>query len=859
VEKPSAAVGARRLPSAPAELRAVSVAFVLAAAGLALTRAGANEGPRLHVVGAVWILAALWAAAEALPVHVELRREAVSFSLTTIPLLVGLYTLGAGALVAARLVGSAVALIGHRRQRPFKLAVNLSVIWLETAVALTVFRIVAPTHGAGVGTWPAAVAATLAGAVACSLSLAAAISLYQRRWEAPLAATMLAVLVDSLVETSLGVVALTLLVDQPVSLLPFGVVAALTLASYRLYAASRAERNHLQQLYDFAGLMNHAVLDGQVTATLITQVAELMHAESACILLTESDGTLLRVTADGDAGLQTGHGGPIVRSIHADVHALGAPTFLSSAQASAVAATDGPAAERAAREALAAPLVGSSGPLGTLVVADRSGRARRFQPSDLRRLAALAGHASVALENNNRLVETLRLKADENEYQSLHDSLTGLPNRKLFFDRLAEAIAAGDQVAVLLLDLDRFKEVNDTLGHHSGDLLLQHVATELRHAVRTTDVVARLGGDEFAVLLSAMNDEETARSIAGSVVQLFDRPFPIQDILIDVGVSVGIAMSPRDGNDPATVMQRADVAMYTAKRDQTGVETYSVGRDQNSPERLRFVGELRRAVNGRELEVYYQPQIDLFTAEVIGVEALARWRHPTRGMIPSDEFIAMAEQTGLIHTLTEFVLETALDQTKTWQRAGWDLRLSVNLSARNLLQRSLVEMVAAMLRKHDVPADRVCFEVTESALMTDTRVATETLVKMAKLGLTVGIDDFGMGHSSLAYIKHLPVGELKVDKSFVRSMVEDRRADAIVQMILQLGRSLDISVMAEGVEDAPTRDRLIALGCPAGQGYLFGRPMPAEDMTAWLERQAGDPACPVYPLDQARRKTATSA
>jgi diguanylate cyclase (GGDEF)-like protein len=489
-------------------------------------------------------------------------------------------------------------------------------------------------------------------------------------------------------------------------------------------------------------------------------------------------------------------------------------------------------------------LTGGSGLIGTLVVADRSGQVRGFGQDDLRLFATIANHASVSLENH-RLVDRLRDKAAESEHQSLHDSLTGLPNRVLFARHLEEAVRDGAAAAVLLLDLDRFKEVNDTLGHHNGDLLLQQVGTRLRATLRRGDVIARLGGDEFAVLLPDIHGEHAALQVARGIVELLEQPFAIGDMSVDVGGSIGIAVAPRDGVDPVTLVQRADVAMYTAKADQTGVEMYHPERDGYSPERLMLVSDLRRAVQEHELEVHYQPQVDLVTGAVVGVEALLRWHHPTRGTVHPDEFISIAEHTGLIRPLSLFVLDQALARSHHWRSAGGPLRVSVNLSARNLLQPTLTDDVAALLLRHDVPAGGLCLEVTESSIMGDPRRTAATLDALRDLGVTISVDDFGMGQSSLAYLKRLPVGEIKVDKSFVLSMLADRSDEAIVGTVLDLARNLGIPVVAEGVEDDATRDRLCAMGCPAAQGYLFGRPMPDEELRAWLaERDAERPDDP---------------
>ena len=810
----------RRVAGLTASLVAVSLAAtVLLLPGLhALT----------HVPGVgVWTLAIAFALAEALPVHFEHRREAVSITLTTVPLLVGLFAVAPVALITAHLLGTTAVLVVRRRQKVLKLTMNLASFWVQTIVSVIVFRALGH-NSVGPESWPGVLVAVLAGDAAQTVVLTSAICLYQRRWEGSLRATAVVSSIAAVVQTSVGLVAVSLLLSQPAALLPLAVVTALVLLSLRTHRALGERHRELGQLYEFTSAMGDAQLDGRVLTTLLVEARDLMHAERAWLYLDDGDGGLLSTSTASPTG-ELERAGDVADDIHYAAHAAARPIVIS--------ATDTfhrdvlLAAE--AVDLLIAPLAGSSGPIGTLVVADRSGEVRGFGVDDARLFATLANHASVSLENN-RLVERLREKARESEHQSLHDALTGLPNRVLFARRLGDALRSGSAAAVLLLDLDRFKEVNDTLGHHNGDLLLQQVGNRLRKTLRTGDVIARLGGDEFAVLLPDIHGEQAALQAGRGIIELLEQPFVIGDMSVDVGASIGIAVAPRDGADPVTLVQRADVAMYTAKSDQTGIEMYRAERDGYSPARLMLVSELKRAVQQHQLEVQYQPQVDLTDGRVIGVEALVRWDHPTRGMVRPDEFIPVAEHTGLIRPLTLFVLDEALGALSRWRTAGYALRMSVNLSARSLLQPTLVDDVAALLRRHGTHEGGLCLEVTESSIMTDPRRTAATLESLRDLGVTISIDDFGTGHSSLTYIQRLPVGEIKIDRSFVLSMPDNRSDATIVGAVVNLGMNLGISVVAEGVENEKIRARLEEMGCPTAQGYLFGRPMTDADLLAWL-------------------------
>jgi diguanylate cyclase (GGDEF)-like protein len=418
------------------------------------------------------------------------------------------------------------------------------------------------------------------------------------------------------------------------------------------------------------------------------------------------------------------------------------------------------------------------------------------------------------------------------------DPLTGLANRALFQDRLNQAISVwkrtGLPVGVLMLDLDHFKCVNDTLGHHFGDLLLKEVGTRLQAEVlRKSDTIARLGGDEFAVLLP-MDDSQAAATVAGKLSAALERPIVIDNHIVDAGASIGVASCPEHGEEGYVLLQRADVAMYAAKRLRSGFAIYDPRHEDNSRERLSLLSELRQAVEKDELTLYYQPKVDLATREVKNVEALVRWHHPERGLISPDKFIPFAEQTGYVKFITRWVIQRALRQCAEWNGHGSPLTVSVNLSARDLADPELPQLLAAWLKDHKWWPEWIWLEITESAVMEDSARAVETLERLHGLGIRLSIDDFGTGYSSFAYLKKLPVSELKIDQSFVRGMAGNPDDVIIVRSIIDLAHNMGLKVTAEGVEDEASWNLLKSLGCDLAQGYLVARPLPLEQFENWL-------------------------
>ncbi len=493
---------------------------------------------------------------------------------------------------------------------------------------------------------------------------------------------------------------------------------------------------------------------------------------------------------------------------------------------------------------LYAGLVSGDQPLGVINVTEKMGH-DPFTEIDLEKMTYIANTASIAIHNQlnrarlrNAYLETAA-KAAALEYQMTHDVLTDLANRTMLRDRIQRSThgeaGSSPPLALMVMDLDRFKEYNDTLGHHNGDILLKEVAVRLLDLLHPVECLARLGGDEFAVLLRDVNQEEALRAASG-IQKIFEAPFIIEEFTIHLGASIGLALSPIHGTIPNLLLQRAEVAMYQAKKGGGGFSLYDPDQDPYTTRRLMILGALREAIEKGGLILHYQPKVDLRTGRLVGVEALVRWHHPKFGALPPDQFIPIAEQSGLIKPLTLWVLNEALRQSRAWQEEGWEIPVAVNLSALNLQDPRLPDHVAGFLKAWDISHQFLALELTESTVMENPPVAIEVLKRLEGMGIRIAIDDFGTGHSSLAYLKRLPVREIKLDKSFVKNMEKDRQDVQIVESTVTLGHNLGLTVVAEGVEDQETYDRLAGIGCDVAQGYFLSRPIPGKEFLDWCKQ-----------------------
>ena len=781
-----------------------------------------------------WLLAVAFAATEVYVVHLDVRRQGHTTSLSEIPLVVGLFLAAPLALVAGKVVGSLAAMVIHRRSPLVKVTFNLLLHVAEVSVAVAVFRSLTNVLGGSEpATWLAACAAAFAAGAVSHSAVTVVVAFYEGglRLRTVLGAAVTGQAASPL-SVTLALIGVITVSASPTGAWLLAAFGCLLLVAYRAYGALADRHLNLERLYRFSQAVSTSPEAEEVMSGLLGQARELLRAERATAAFVTSDGGIVARVRLGASGRltrsedpPTAEDGWVLRQVVTD----GTPLLMARG-------TRDPAARRwlagyGMRDAVVVPLRGKAGIVGALVVADRLGDIRSFDKDDVLLLETVANQASVALRNGE-LVGQLR-------HEALHDALTGLPNREHLRRRLASAlddVAEGraQGAAVMILDLDDFKEVNETLGHQEGDLLLKEVGARLATAVGQAGTVARLGGDEFAVLLPDTADESRALRIGRRILQALEQPISLDGLDIEVTGSLGIALAPAHADDPAALLKRADVAMYDAKTSSRGLRLYEPELDTDHPRRITLVSELRSALHNGEIEVHVQPLLRISSGTVTGTEALARWSHPELGAVAPDYFIPIAERSGLIGLLTSRMLDRSLAACAEWRTAGNDLGVAVNLSARSLLDADLVEEVARLLRRHDVPADRLTLEVTESSVMADPPRAVALLHQLRDLGVRLSVDDFGTGYSSLSYLKRLPVHEVKVDRSFVAGLPEQGEDMVIVRAIIDLGHHLGLEVVAEGVEDQATWDLLAAMGCDLVQGWHLARPMPTAELLPWL-------------------------
>jgi len=767
-----------------------------------------------------WALAPAFALANAAVLHLRVGRDAHTVTLRDVVLVIGLVHVEPIGFVAAHVLGCALAVAGPGRQRGVKLAFNLALLLLEGAVGAAVYHVIAGGDALGLrGVLAALVVVALVDLLSAA-AIGAVIALHSGRPDSAVVRDALVVgLPTALACGALGLLGVTLAVRAPASLLLLAVVSSVLFVAYRGHARLQVIHGRLETLHAFRHSLAGVLEERTVADGVLRQARELMAAGRAELHEVDDGPTF---SPGGRPWWWPAREGLPVRI----------PRGVGGSQAVAL--------QRAGlRDALAVPLRHGGRVVSVLAVGNRLDDVTTFDEDDLKVLETLAATAAVAL-HNSRLVATLRADASEREHQALHDALTGLPNRRALLESTEQVLARHEGLALLLLDVDRFTEVNDVFGHDVGDTLLAEVGTRLGAGVPAEAVLARLGSDEFAVLLPGRYDDAAVAVAVARLAEVLEQPFAVGDLQLPVTASVGSVRAPRDGDRAAVLLQRADVAMHAAKETRSGHEPYRAELEGDTKMRLELVADLRQALDRDELQVWYQPKVEVRSGRTVGAEALVRWPHPERGFIRPDLIASVAEGTGLIHPLTSAVLRHALADLARWREAGLLGSVSVNLSPRSLVDVSLPVQVAAALAEADLPAEVLTLEITETAVVSDPVRAAVVLAELAALGVHLSLDDFGTGESSLTRLQQLPLTEVKIDQAFVRHMSDRRGDQAIVRAAVTLGHDLGLSVVAEGVEDEVTLGMLAALGADQAQGFHLSRPAPAAAFEGWLRSRLAE-------------------
>lgn len=796
------------------------------------------------------VLFATFLFAEHFLMNVEFRRQAHSLTLAGVPLMLGVLLVTPDTFVLARVAASLIAFL-RQRATPDKMYYNAAAYAFEAALDATIVHAVIGSHTDLSAVIALVLVVTIA-AVDQVMSMLVLVLI--RLHTGPLTRQdYVQVLVPagllSMATCAFGLVVVLLLERGVLGAVLVLILMAVGAGGYRGHASTRRRHQSLTEVHDFVtGAVGAASLES-LAEQLLSRIRGLLRAASVEVMIieaAESDGrsehgganttAALTMTIDEDDVLVSGLRDVdnldwiLVRALTQEEPTLVTRDTKDRALRKWLT-------ERGARDAVIVALPNSGGTSGTLTVTDRLGETATFTEDDLTLLQTLTGHLAIALRST-RLVEKLA-------YDATHDSLTGLANRAQLSYQIGQTLSTpGTEAAVLLLDLDGFKEVNDVLGHDVGDRLLTVIGQRLTDCLPNCATVARLGGDEFAVLLPRLAaDPENIADLAERVGECLAQPVQFDEAMLTPEASIGVAVTTR-ANPQTDLLRQADTAMYEAKGNNYRVAVYGPEMDRGRIERLALLADLRLALttHPEQFVLQYQPKVDVHSGKVTSVEALVRWHHPTLGVVPPDRFIPLAESTGLIENLTPLVLDEALRECSRWTAEGITISVAVNLSARNIGDQQLPGRVAHALAMTGVPADQLILEITESSVMGDPEQTLPVLHQLHDLGICLSLDDFGTGYSSLSYLQRLPVGEVKIDRSFVLGLAGDNRSNsrALIRSIAGLGANLGLRIVAEGVEDQPTLDELRSLGCDIVQGYYISRPLGASDLRNWLARESAD-------------------
>jgi diguanylate cyclase (GGDEF)-like protein len=767
--------------------------------------------------------------AERQVLQIVIRRQAMSISFNEVSLLVA-FCLLPPLTVAVVFTLSAFVTSLRRRHIPAQLWFNVVRAAVAVTVAGLVLRALPPMRGFGPGTWAILVAAVGIHSLVTLAAVAAvfaAMNGVQAGWET--VRTSGPGLIGVALNVAAGLVIVICVRATMWSLLPLLAIGVAVFLIYRSYGEFFRQHRALADVYELTKAVSASSQDGTLADALLGRVRALMRAEYATLWLPAQGRhpeVLLTARVDDPGLLDLSRTPPeIRRRAHEKGRTIAVGTGLGGEPALLEALRDAHL-----KDVIVVPLRSGQAVVGSLEVVNRIGGRPigHFTPADVPILETIAAHAAVALENS-RLVDRLR-------YDAYHDGLTNLPNRRRVTSALEEAVrvrAPDEVVALLLFDVTGLRQVNESVGHAAGDRVLVEVAARLRASAPPGALVGRIGSDEFVVTLR-MENVDAALALAAQLREQIRDRMEFDMLVLDVDTVVGVAVHPDHGDDPATLLQRADLAVTRAKSAPEGIQLFSPGLESRSSRRLGLAGDLRRALENAEIEVYYQPKVSLTDRRLIGVECLARWAHPAHGVVAPEDFVAVAEHTGQLGHLTELVLGEALRRSRDWTAGDGPLAVAVNLAPRTLADPQFPARVRELLTEYGVAPDLLTFEISEAGVLDGTERAVPALRRLRDLGVRLSVDDFGSRHSSLSSLRRLPINEVKVDRSFVQGMATDPVDLAIVNAIVTLSQQFGLAVVAEGVESELTLELLQDIGCQIGQGFLFSRPLPYERLEAWF-------------------------
>jgi diguanylate cyclase (GGDEF)-like protein len=801
-------------------------------------------GPELLLIGP--LLAVGFLLAEQLTIDVDVKRVGWTISFTEIPLILGLLTAPFGVVLAANLLAGLGAQVGRRAAT--HVAYNAGVMCLEIAVPFAVAGAVRQGLAATAPEWFGAAVGTLTSPlISCGFALAALHVLGGgMRASAALRLAVHTVAVG-LLNTSVGLIGYEVATSTPWGWALVGIVSVAVIVLYKAYSGLLREQRDLEALSDVSlsvARSGHAAARAPSGTTAAGEDVSITEWEPVAERIREqlnATRVVLRLRLDPRGEVSTlvaGESLPEATDSASSSALRDDPLLqLPGSHVRSFRAMEAPdevsraLRERGAYESLVVPLRGANQLLGAVEVHDRVSRWRGFGRADVRLLHTLASHLATAMDNR-RLMARLR-------HDAYHDPLTGLLNRTGFRQMTAEALRGEKTTVVLRVDLDLQTTVSEALGYTWGDRMVVAAGRRMREALGEEAPLARLEANSFAVLLLEHSEDESHK-LAEHLRAVIAEPYPVDRLIVEAAGVAGYASSaPSEAaegeTDVDTLLQHADVAVRAARNGEEGVRGYAPAMGQIFLRRFQLVTQFRQALDSGQVEVHYQPKVALPGRQVVGAEALVRWSHPEYGRLDPDEFVPVVEATGLVDALTSFVMERALTKVREWLDRGLRMSAAVNLSVRNLADESFPDRVAEALLRHDIPAELLTFELTESSVMEDPERSMPVLRRLHALGVVLAVDDFGTGYSSLAYLRRLPVDEVKIDKSFVLGMGTDLGDMAVVRSIVELGHSLDLAVVAEGVEDDAARDQLVGMGCDIAQGYLISRPLSEDRFEAWLQ------------------------